>query len=161
KRRHRAQSHHRHAAPLQKIPSRKLQPTHAFATFVSHDSLAARRLFSANSFFSVNSVFRFFFSSLRSSSLRTLCLCVQPFLFFSILLGDLRALPSVTSVFSFFLLFAFLLCELCASALNLFKSPPLKFRRAQHQSRHHSHVHSLHRIVQLRLHNLRILNLLL
>src|SRR5438552_17987917 len=80
------------------------------------------------------------------------------------LLGELCALPSVTSAFSFFLLFAFLfallLCELCASALNLFKSPPLKFRRAQHQSRHHSHIHALHRIVQLRLHNLWILNLL-
>ena len=41
------------------------------------------------------------------------------------------------------------------------KLPSLKLRRAQHESRHDPQIHLLHRIIQFRLHYLRILQLFL
>ena len=41
------------------------------------------------------------------------------------------------------------------------KSPPLKFRRAQNQARDDAQVHLLARIIELRLQNLRIVELFL
>src|SRR5271157_1616267 len=39
------------------------------------------------------------------------------------------------------------------------KLPPLKLGCAEHQSRHHSQIHLFHRIVELRLYDLRIVKL--
>jgi hypothetical protein len=63
KRRHSAQPNHRHATLLQKIPPRKFQPANAFATFVTHVSLALLTAL----------LFRKFDGAFNAALLKTIC----------------------------------------------------------------------------------------